>query len=93
MANVSSVRLTYELPQKGTRHTVPMVPIVNYLGGFGAKVPFTETGAWRLDIQVVRTGGGSGSRNRSGQLLRRQTITSFRHQLYFEIVNGNPNST
>jgi hypothetical protein len=36
---------------------------------------------------------GSGSRNRSGQLLRRQTITSFRHQLYFEIVNGNPNST
>jgi hypothetical protein len=57
MANVSSVRLTYELPQKGTRHTVPMVPIVNYLDGFGAKVPFTETGAWRLDIQVVRTGG------------------------------------
>jgi hypothetical protein len=83
MANVSSVRLTYELPQKGTRHTVPMVPIVNYLDGFGAKVPFTGCPNW----------WGSGSRNRSGQLLRRQTITSFRHQLYFEIVNGNPNST
>jgi hypothetical protein len=56
MSQVSAVWLTYQSPVSSMLQTVRMSPNVPYLDGFGALVPFTETGLWRLSIQIFRVG-------------------------------------
>jgi hypothetical protein len=56
-ANLSAVWLTYESPRGLTRHTTKMRPLVGYVDGFGATVPFTAPGIWSLTVDIVRVGG------------------------------------